>query len=52
MMTRQLVEDLDYADDIALISSTWKQAQTKLDRLGSNSKSYSAEDKHRQNEGA
>ena len=35
-MMRQL-EDLDYADDIALISSTWAQAQTKLERLGSNS---------------
>ena len=35
-MMRQL-EDLDYADDIALISSTWTQAQTKLERLGSNS---------------
>ena len=33
---RQL-EDLDYADDIALISSTWAQAQTKLERLGKNS---------------
>ena len=30
-------EDLDYADDIALISSTWTQTQTKLERLGSNS---------------
>ena len=30
-MMRQL-EDLDYADDIALISSTWTQAQTKLER--------------------
>ena len=35
-MMRQL-EDLDYADDIALISSTWTQAQTKLEKLGSNS---------------
>ncbi|KAL9960526.1 hypothetical protein ACROYT_G033998 [Oculina patagonica] len=35
-MMRQF-EDLDYADDIALISSTWAQAQTKLERLGSNS---------------
>ena len=35
-MMRQL-EDLDYADDIALISSTWTQAQTKLERLGRNS---------------
>ena len=34
---RQL-KDLDYADDIALISSRSKQAQSKLDRLGSNSK--------------
>jgi len=33
---RQL-EDLDYADDIALISSTWAQAQTKLERPGGNS---------------
>ncbi|KAL9952797.1 hypothetical protein ACROYT_G040105 [Oculina patagonica] len=33
-MMRQL-EDLDHADDIALISSTWTQAQTKLERLGS-----------------
>ena len=32
-MMRQL-EDLDYADDIALISITWTQAQTKLERLG------------------
>ncbi|KAL9976346.1 hypothetical protein ACROYT_G013638 [Oculina patagonica] len=30
-------EDLDYADDIALISSTWTQAQTNLERLRSNS---------------
>jgi len=36
-MTRQL-EDLDYANDIVLISSTWTQAQTKLERLGNNSK--------------
>ena len=35
-MMRQL-EDLDFADDIALISSTWTQAQTKVQRLGRNS---------------
>ena len=35
-MMRQL-EDLDYANDIALISNTWMQAQTKLERLGRNS---------------
>ena len=35
MMTQ--LEDLDYADDIALISSTWAQAQTKVERLGRNS---------------
>ena len=32
-LMRQL-EDLDYADDIAFISSTWTQAQTKIERLG------------------
>jgi len=35
-MMRQL-EDLDYADDSALISSTWTQVQKKLGRLGRNS---------------
>ena len=35
-MMRQL-EDLDYADDIVLICSTWAQAQMKLERLGKNS---------------
>ena len=35
-MMRQL-QDLDYADDIALISSTWTQMQMKLERLGRNS---------------
>ena len=35
MMTQR--EDLDYADDIALISSTWTQVQMKLERLGRNS---------------
>jgi len=35
-MMRQL-EDLGYADDIALILSTWTQAQMKLERLGSDS---------------
>lgn len=33
---RQL-EDLEYADDITLISSMWAQAQTKLERPGGNS---------------
>ena len=31
------LEDLGYADDTALISSTWTQAQTKVKRLGRNS---------------
>ena len=35
-MMRQL-EDLDYADDIVLICSTWAQVQMKLERLGKNS---------------
>ena len=35
-MMRQL-QDLDYADDIVLISSTWTQMQMKLERLGRNS---------------
>lgn len=32
-MARQF-EDLDYDDDTALISSTWAQAQTKLEIEG------------------
>ena len=31
-MVRQL-EDLNYADDIAFISNTWTQAETKLGRV-------------------
>ena len=32
---RQL-EDVDFSDDIALISNTWTQTQTKVERLGRN----------------
>ena len=30
------LEDLDYADDIVLISETWNHAQQKLERLNQN----------------
>ena len=33
-----MLEDLDFADDLALISSTFTQTQTKIDRLNRNRK--------------
>lgn len=32
----QHLQDLDYANDIALLSSTWVEVQDKIDRLSRN----------------